>query len=140
MEGEVNMARRTVIAYYSDLSGVEISGSTEVSVQFSLDGTDYEIDLAPDEQSALREALAPFVSSAQKEVGAAPQRRRAAEGNQADNEPSSRLLRDWARENGFDVPSRGRVPELVRDAYKAALSHGEVRSIKRLLEPVSNRT
>ncbi|GAA1766149.1 Lsr2 dimerization domain-containing protein [Streptomonospora arabica] len=39
-------------------------------------------------------------------------------------EPSTREVRAWARENGMDVPSRGRVPDEVVAAYKRAHGHG----------------
>lgn len=47
------MARRTVVAFYSDLSGVEI-GQEGVGVQFCLDGDSFEIDLSAAEHEALR--------------------------------------------------------------------------------------
>ena len=53
-------------------------------------------------------------------------------------EPNARTLRLWARENGFDVPARGRIPELAREAYKVANSHRDVTVINRLLAPGSS--
>ena len=129
------MAQRTVIAYYSDLSGAEI-GAQGVGVRFELDGTAYEIDLAEEEQDALRAALAPFVAAARPAPKEQP---RASVMAHVPEDPSPRAMREWARENGFDVPSRGRVPELVREAYKAANSHRDVASIRRLLTPASSR-
>ena len=34
--------------------------------------------------------------------------------------PSAAEIRAWARENGYDVPERGRVSADVREAYAAA--------------------
>lgn len=132
------MAQRTVVTYYSDLSGAEIDEKC-AGVRFELDGSAYEIDLAEDEQDALRAALAPFVAAARparpEPEGPPPA---SVTARDRDN-PSPGAMREWARKNGFDVPSRGRVPELVREAYKAANSHRDVATIKRLLTPVSNR-
>src|SRR3546814_18248434 len=36
------------------------------------------------------------------------------------NGPSAAEIRTWARENGFEVPDRGRIPADVRSAYAAA--------------------
>ncbi|MGS2589331.1 Lsr2 family DNA-binding protein [Streptomyces hebeiensis] len=51
----------------------------------------------------------------------APAGRRAARrrggGGTARPEPAPRA---WAREQGFDVPDRGRIPAAVIDAYKQA--------------------
>ena len=132
------MAQRTVIVYYSDLSGAEID-ERGVGVRFELDGTAYEIDLAANEHDALRAALAPFVSASRPARTEPTHQPRASSAADRRVEPSASALRQWARENGFDVPTRGRVPELVREAYKAANSHREVASIKRLLTPVDDR-
>lgn len=132
------MAQRTVIVYYSDLSGAEID-EQGVGVRFELDGTAYEIDLAEDEHDALRAALAPFVAASRPARTEPTRQLGASSAANRRDEPSSGALRQWARENGFDVPTRGRVPELVREAYKAANSHRDVASIKRLLTPASNR-
>jgi hypothetical protein len=131
------MARRTVIAHYSDLSGAEID-EQGVGVRFELDGTAYEIDLAGGEQDALRAALAPFVAAARPARTDQGQPRASVTARGRDD-PTPSTMREWARENGFDVPTRGRVPELVREAYKATNSHRDVATIKRLLTPVSNR-
>lgn len=52
------MAQRTVVVYYSDLSGAEID-ERGVGVRFELDGTAYDIDLTADEHDALQAAFAP---------------------------------------------------------------------------------
>ncbi len=36
--------------------------------------------------------------------------------------PDARLVREWARENGYTVGERGRLPAHVRDAYLAAVA------------------
>lgn len=40
--------------------------------------------------------------------------------------PTTREVRAWAKEQGIDVPARGRVPDSVFDAYQAAQAGGEV--------------
>jgi hypothetical protein len=119
------MAQRTVVTYYSDLSGAEI-GAEDVGVRFGLDGDDFEIDLSADEYNALHQALAPFLAVARKAGSGKVQQRSAVSGNSITGEPDSRTLRSWGLENGFDLPPRGRVPELVREAYKAAGARQDV--------------
>ena len=113
------MAQRTVTSYFSVLSGIEISGR-EAGIRFGLDGADYEIDLSSEEQQGLRDALAPFVSAARPVDAARKTRRQLDPTSIPDLGPSAKELRAWATENGFDVPTRGRVPEVVREAYRAA--------------------
>lgn len=114
------MAQRTVISYFSDLSGIEISES-EAGIRFGLDEADYEIDLSSDERQALRDALTPFLDAARRVDASRKKNRRQGEPTPVpDAAPSAKTLREWASENGFDVPSRGRVPEVVREAYRAS--------------------
>lgn len=113
------MARRTVVTYYSDISGVEIA-EEGVGVQFSLDRDSFEIDLSAKEHETLRQALAPFVAAARAAAPTPATRPRKRDGAPPADGPDARTLRIWGYENGFDVPARGRVPELVREAYQAA--------------------
>ena len=56
------MASKTVVELVDDLDG----GRAEETVQFALDGTDYEIDLSAENAAKLRAALATFVGHAKK--------------------------------------------------------------------------
>ncbi|HEU5036958.1 MAG TPA: Lsr2 family protein [Nocardioides sp.] len=110
------MAQKVNIVLVDDIDGSE---ATE-TVSFGLDGTTYEIDLNDANAAALRDALATYVGHGRK-VGNAPRRgRRSSSAAAATNGPSAKEIRDWARENGFDVPDRGRVSADVREAYDKA--------------------
>jgi hypothetical protein len=104
------MAQQVNIVLVDDIDG----SSADETVSFALDGKDYEIDLSTRNAEKLRDALAPYVGHARKAGGR--RRGRAAAGNG----PSPADIRAWARENGFDVPDRGRVSSEVREAYFAA--------------------
>src|SRR5947209_1272394 len=104
------MAQQVNIVLVDDIDGSE----AEETVSFALDGKEYEIDLSAKNAAALRDAVAPYVGHARRASG----RRRGARG--ANGGPSPADIRVWARENGFDVPDRGRVSTEVRDAYMAA--------------------
>lgn len=105
------MAQKVSIVLVDDIDGSD----AEETVSFALDGREYEIDLNAKNASALRDALALYVGHARR--GGAPKRRgRGAAGSG----PSPAEIRVWAKENGFDVPDRGRVSAEVRDAYVAA--------------------
>jgi hypothetical protein len=106
------MAQKVHIVLVDDIDGSDAEGT----VTFGLDGSSYEIDLSSANASALREALAPYVGHARKQGG-----RRAAGGRRgAGNGPSAREVRQWARENGWELSDRGRVSAEVRQAYDAA--------------------
>ena len=109
------MAQRVHVVLVDDIDG---SDATE-TVAFGLDGSTYEIDLNEKNAAALREALAPYVGHARRSGGTrkAGGRRAAAP---AATGPTAAEVREWARENGWDVPDRGRVSAEVRSAYDAA--------------------
>ena len=108
------MAQRVNIVLVDDLDG----GDATETVSFAIDGTTYEIDLSDKNASKLRDALAPYLGHARKVSGGRRGPRKAAAS--ASLGPSPRLVRDWARSNGYEVSDRGRVPADVIAAYEAA--------------------
>lgn len=111
------MAQKVNIVLIDDIDHTD----AEETVTFGLDGKEYAIDLNAKNASALRDALAPYVGHARPVSGGSRRRstgsstKSAAGGGTAASE-----IRAWARDNGFDVPERGRVSAEVRDAYAAA--------------------
>ncbi len=106
------MAQRVNVVLIDDLDGSE----ADETVRFGLDGTSYAIDLSEAHANELRDALAPYVGVARKLSG----QRRMAKKATANGEPNAAEVRAWARENGYEVSSRGRVPAEVLQAYAAA--------------------
>lgn len=107
------MAQKVNIVLVDDID----QSDADETVTFGLDGKEYAIDLNAKNARSLRDALAPFVAhgrSASSRGGRRSASRTAASGAA----PSE--IRAWARENGFDVPERGRVAAEVREAYAAA--------------------
>lgn len=102
------MAQKVNIVLVDDIDGTD----AVETVSFALDGRDYEIDLSKRNAEKLRDAFAPYVGHARR--GGARRGRNRAGG------PSPSDIRAWARENGFNVPDRGRVSANVREAYLAA--------------------
>ncbi|MEH3034084.1 MAG: Lsr2 family protein [Aeromicrobium erythreum] len=107
------MAKKTVEKFYSDLSGEEID-STSPTVAFVFDGVGYEVDLTASERRAFEDAVKPYIAIGRR-VGS--RQRVASSGSSG---PDAKVVRAWAQEQGLDVPSRGRVPASVLEAYAAA--------------------
>lgn len=108
------MAREVQIKLVDDLDG----GTAAETVSFGLDGASYEIDLSKRNASKLRGALEPYLAGGRKVT---PARRGRGRGRAARaGGPSAAEIRDWARENGWQVSDRGRVPAEVREAYDTA--------------------
>ena len=108
------MAQRVNVVLVDDLDG---SDAVE-TVGFALDGVDYDIDLSEKHADDLRNALSVYVGHARRTGGRrrGGRRSRAAGGS---GTPAAEF-RAWARDNGWDVPERGRVAAEVREAYAAA--------------------
>ena len=111
------MAQKVQIILEDDLDG----GEADETVSFALDGTSYEIDLNDANATKMREALAPYVAHARKVTGSRGGRRSGGRSTAGSGSgPTPKEIREWARENGHDVPDRGRIPTEVREAYDAA--------------------
>lgn len=102
------MARRTVVTFVDDLDGSEASET----VNFAVDGTDYEIDLNNEHAAELREALARYARVARKIAGRGAARK--SSGNDA------KAIRAWALSKGIQVNARGRIQADVVEKYRAA--------------------
>ena len=108
------MAQRTIVFLEDDLGG----GTADETLAFGLDGRSYEIDLNAKNASALRKALAPYVTAARKVSGRTGSGGRVTRSS-ADG-PDAATLRAWAIENGYEVNSRGRVSASIRAAYESS--------------------
>lgn len=111
------MARKIITQLVDDIDGTTLEAEDGETMLFSLDGTAYEIDLSSANATTLRDALAPYVkagrrvSSSQSRVQSRPARATRGE---------TSAIREWASSNGYTVSSRGRIPENVVAAYRAA--------------------
>jgi len=105
------MAQRINVILVDDLNGKD----ADETVTFGLDGVAYEIDLAEANAAELRAALSTYIAAGRKVGGKRRKASRAAVGG-----TSAADIRAWARDNGWDVPDRGRVAAEVREAYAAA--------------------
>ena len=105
------MAQKVHIVLIDDID----QSDAEETVTFGLDGKEFAIDLNKKNARSLRDALAPYVAHARPVSRGGRRSTTKAAGGTAPSE-----IRAWARENGFDVPERGRVAAEVREAYAAA--------------------
>lgn len=105
------MARKVQIILEDDLDG----GEATQTKTFGLDGINYEIDLSDKNADKLAKALDPFIAAARKVGKTASRTKKAAAGG-----PTPAEIRAWAKDNGYEVPERGRIPADVREAFDAA--------------------
>jgi len=109
------VAQKVQTLFIDDLDGTEAEGT----VRFSLDGTDYEIDLNAPHADELRKALARYVSAARRSGGSV--RRPARSGRRANaSGVNTTEIREWAKSQGIEVKDRGRIPAELVVKFKAA--------------------
>jgi hypothetical protein len=115
------MARKVQVILSDDL---DEDLPADETVSFSLDGTNYEIDLSEKNAEEMRNAFSRYVQAARKVGRGAGRasgggRSRATGGGRMDREQAG-AIRDWARKNGHQVSDRGRIPASVVEAYEGA--------------------
>ena len=106
------MAKRIVEIFVDDINGETLEDADHEAVRFALDGVDYRIDLGRENASKLRAVFAPYISAGEKVGRSAPAPRTPR------NQTSD--IRAWARDNGYRVAARGRIPADVVQAYHSA--------------------
>ncbi|WP_433329736.1 histone-like nucleoid-structuring protein Lsr2 [Spirillospora sp. CA-294931] len=107
------MAQKVQVLLVDDLDG----GEADETVEFSLGGAHYEIDLSSANAKKLRDSLQPFVEKARK-AGSASRRGRGRQ-RSASNRERSAEIRAWAKDRGIKVNERGRIPAHVIERYEA---------------------
>lgn len=111
------MAQQVTVELVDDLDGTV---SDDIStVTFGLDGVEYEIDLTDDNATRLRDALAEFVAAARRTGGRRKRQASATTPTAADRE-RTKTIRNWARDNGYELAERGRIPAHVITAFEEA--------------------
>ena len=113
------MAQKVVVELVDDLDG---TASEDINtVTFSLDGASYEIDLNENNAERLRESLARYLGAARRTGGrikrsttTGPATRPTADRDQ------TKAIREWARNNGWALADRGRIPANVLTAFDEA--------------------
>ncbi|KKX96932.1 histone-like nucleoid-structuring protein Lsr2 [Microbacterium sp. Ag1] len=84
-------------------------------VSFSFDGTDYWLDLTPENKKKLEAALSPFIDPA-------VELKNTKKSNTGDSakatrpKVSAKVIRAWGNQNGY-VTERGPLPQELKDAY-----------------------
>lgn len=106
------MAKRVQVLLIDDIDG----SPADEAVSFALDGVEYTIDLSSANAARLRNDFAAWVDGAQRTGG----RRRTAQVNPATRRDDLNQIRQWGRDNGFQVSDRGRVSRELQAAFDKA--------------------
>ncbi|PZR51602.1 Lsr2 family protein [Xylanimonas oleitrophica] len=110
------MVQKTQVVLFDDIDGSE----ADETVSFALDGVSYEIDLTSAHAAELRDALATWVGHARKTTGRAGSAQRGTSRRGGADRAQLGKIREWAKENGYQVSDRGRISAEVMNAFEAA--------------------
>jgi hypothetical protein len=93
----------------------DIDGSpAERTFTFAVDGTNYELDLSADNIAEFKSAIGGFIESARK-----VKHSRSRDGRRV-RSTKAKDVRQWARQQGHNIGSRGRVPASIQRAFDQA--------------------
>jgi hypothetical protein len=127
------MARKVIEVLTDDLDG----GEADHTIRFTLDGTDYEIDLTTKNSNKLRAALQPWIAAARfagrtttprvkvvapRRTGSHRQHTTTAPAGDPSQREHRSAVREWARDNGFRVAARGAIAQTILDMYDKAMA------------------
>ncbi|MDS0140059.1 MULTISPECIES: Lsr2 family protein [unclassified Amycolatopsis] len=112
------MAQKVSVEILDDIDG----SAAAQTVQFSLDGVTFEIDLSDRNAAALRDELARYIGAGRR-VGGRKVRVATGQSTTAADRERNQRIRAWANANGFDVSERGRLSSEVVAAFERV--HGE---------------
>lgn len=105
------MAQKVRVLLIDDVDGTD----AVETISFGLDGVTYEIDLNEKNAAKLRDDMAQWTGHARRSGG-----RKRTGRSAASSGSSASKIRAWAREKGYEVSERGRVPAEIREAYEKA--------------------
>lgn len=103
----------------------DIDGSpATTTIEFSVGGKNYSIDLSDQHADEFNKALAPYIEHARraratKKKTASRKSRSSSEASRIKRQKSAQI-RAWALENGITIAKRGVLNQSVIDAYEAA--------------------
>jgi hypothetical protein len=123
------VAKNVIVEVTDDVDGSVIPDGSGESIEFSVDGVDYAIDLKDKNAEKFRKTLGYYIDHAAKIGGrkrgshtATVRAAAAAAARKSTKRPAEqmRAIREWANANGYEVSSRGRVPTAIIEAFDAA--------------------
>jgi hypothetical protein len=107
------MAKITITQITDDIDGSKDADT----YSFAWQGSEYEIDLSNKNFKALDKLLKPYIEVATKVSKRSSSSRRSTPAAKRDFS----AIREWAKSQGIEVSSRGRIPRAVVEQYEAIL-------------------
>lgn len=121
------MARQTqtIVTIVDDFDGKPADENLVETIDFSIEGTSYRMDLRPENAAKFRKDMEKWVAAAPKVTGKRGRPRGSGSGSRPGtgsgrSKEELQAIRDWAASNGHEVNPRGRIKADILDAYDEA--------------------
>ena len=108
------MAKKEIVQVIDGIDG-KVLDQYE-TVKWGLDGKSYEFDTSAKHAQQFRDTLAKYITVS-RPSGRVPKRVTVTGGR---NKETTKAIREWAIQNGYDVSDRGRIPQSIIEAFEAA--------------------
>ena len=111
------MAQKVQVLLVDDIDG----GEASETVNFALDGNNYEIDLSGKNATEMRDSFAKYVGAARKmgrsSSSSGRSGRRSGGTTTSMDRDQAAAIRSWAKKQGLKVSDRGRIPATIIEQY-----------------------
>ncbi|NKR30160.1 Lsr2 family protein [Rhodococcus hoagii] len=108
----------TLTEFFDDFDGRKIDEGLAETIEFTIQGSTYRMDLRPDNAERFHRDLEKWVATAEKVSGRRCHSKGSGSGSAGPRRPSA--IRQWAAQNGYEVSGRGRIADAVIEAFEAA--------------------
>lgn len=125
------MAKQVITELVDDLDGTPIDEGAGESIEFSVGGVDYVIDLKTKNANEFHRKLDYYIDHATRVGGRKRKPSPAGAVSPARTSPTAsssttkrdpaqtRAIRQWAADEGYEINDRGRIPAEIEEAYNA---------------------
>lgn len=122
------VAKKVLTQLVDDIDGTVIDDETGESIEFSVNGVDYLVDLKAKNAKEFHRTIGYYIEHATR-VGGRKRKTSltpalsltTSTGTAATRDPAqTRAVRQWAADNGYDINDRGRIPASIEEAFAAA--------------------
>ncbi|QII03816.1 Lsr2 family protein (plasmid) [Rhodococcoides fascians A21d2] len=122
------MAKQVTTQLVDDIDGSVIDDESGETIEFAVSGVEYVIDLKTKNANEFHRKLDYYIEHATRVGG---RKRKPSPAVAASTSATStaatrrdpaqtRAIRQWAADNDYEISDRGRIPEIIVEAYDAA--------------------
>jgi hypothetical protein len=113
------VARKVVVELVDDIDGT-VLGEDGESISYAVDGVEYVIDLKDEHAKELRKTFEYYIAHSTRVGGRKHRSDRSAAPAARRPSDETKKIRAWAREQGHELSSRGRIPAEIEQAFHDA--------------------